>query len=189
MLMSPTQVQLRRRPKPYEHGVSPKLAAWNKKQAETEKAKEATPGGARKLLAKTDQKTNGTSATATPTVAPPATSAASPAEDGAPAPYAGKFDPPDAHGDAEVDVNANERRYCYCNGVAWGSMVGCDSADCEEEWLHLECVGLKSAPSATSKLIPRLSFGRDPKANRYVAKWYCDDCKNRTKNGKNVTVS
>jgi hypothetical protein len=25
-------------------------------------------------------------------------------------------------------------------------MVGCDAGDCEREWFHLECVGLKVAP-------------------------------------------
>lgn len=78
-----------------------KLAAWKKKQEEKEKAKEATPGGTRKLLAEMDEKANNTSANATPTIASPATvvaaaTAASPVDTAASSPatpYAGKFDP------------------------------------------------------------------------------------------------
>lgn len=72
-----------------------------------------------------------------------------------------------AHGDDDADIDANEPRYCYCNGVSYGEMVACDADDCEKEWFHLGCVGLKSAPSSSTK-------------------WYCDNCKNRMKNGKKV---
>lgn len=65
--------------------------------------------------------------------------------------------------DEEADVDADEPTYCYCNGVSYGEMVGCDADDCEREWFHLECVGLKVAP-------------------RSNAKWYCDDCKEKLKN-------
>ncbi|PBP21474.1 PHD-finger domain-containing protein [Diplocarpon rosae] len=67
--------------------------------------------------------------------------------------------------EAEVDgdvVEDDEPRYCYCDGVSYGEMVGCDSDTCEREWFHLECVGLKVAP-----------VGK--------AKWYCDDCKEKLK--------
>lgn len=67
-------------------------------------------------------------------------------------------------GDDEGDIDANEPRYCYCNNVSYGEMVACDAADCEKEWFHLGCVGLRSAPSSSTK-------------------WYCDNCKNRMKNG------
>ncbi|KAH8201034.1 hypothetical protein TruAng_004807 [Truncatella angustata] len=74
-----------------------KLAAWKKKQEEKEKAKEATPGGTRKLLAEMDEKANGSSAV-TPTVASPAGTASPVAETSIPSPaaatpYTGKFDP------------------------------------------------------------------------------------------------
>ncbi|KAK8086673.1 PHD-finger domain-containing protein [Apiospora phragmitis] len=72
-----------------------------------------------------------------------------------------------AHGDEDGEIDANEPRYCYCNGVSYGEMVACDADDCEKEWFHLGCVGLKSAPSSSTK-------------------WYCDNCKNRMKNGKKV---
>jgi hypothetical protein len=50
--------------------------------------------------------------------------------------------------DEDDEINPDEPRYCYCNGVSYGEMVGCDSDTCEREWFHLECVGLKSAPSS-----------------------------------------
>ncbi|KAF9771179.1 hypothetical protein IL306_011191 [Fusarium sp. DS 682] len=62
------------------------------------------------------------------------------------------------------DIDADEPTYCYCNGVSYGEMVACDADECPREWFHLECVGLKVAP--TSK-----------------AKWYCEDCKERLKMG------
>lgn len=49
----------------------------------------------------------------------------------------------------EVEEEApaeDEPTYCYCEGVSYGEMVGCDAPDCEREWFHLECVGLKVAP-------------------------------------------
>ncbi|KAG8674342.1 hypothetical protein FPOAC2_00355 [Fusarium poae] len=64
----------------------------------------------------------------------------------------------------DVDIDADEPTYCYCNGVSYGEMVACDADECPREWFHLECVGLKVAP--TSK-----------------AKWYCEDCKERLKMG------
>lgn len=51
---------------------------------------------------------------------------------------------PDADEDGEIDED--EPTYCYCNGVSYGEMVGCDADSCEREWFHLECVGLKVAP-------------------------------------------
>jgi len=49
-------------------------------------------------------------------------------------------------GDDEEEDVGNEPTYCFCNGVSYGEMVGCDSENCEKEWFHLECVGLKVAP-------------------------------------------
>lgn len=45
----------------------------------------------------------------------------------------------------------NEPRYCYCNRVSFGEMVGCDGDKCKIEWFHLECVGLRSAPPPKSR--------------------------------------
>jgi hypothetical protein len=71
------------------------------------------------------------------------------------------------HGDDEGDVDADEPLYCYCNGVSYGEMVACDAEDCEREWFHLDCVGLRAAPPSNMK-------------------WYCDNCKDRIKTGKKV---
>lgn len=55
------------------------------------------------------------------------------------------------HGDDEEgDIDADEPRYCYCDGVSYGEMVACDSDDCAREWFHLACVGLKVAPGSKS---------------------------------------
>lgn len=88
------------------------------------------------------------------------------------------------HGDDEGDVDADEPLYCYCNGVSYGEMVACDADDCEREWFHLDCVGLKAAPPSNSKYIriPNL----DSYLTRVVVKWYCDNCKDRIKTGKKV---
>lgn len=57
-----------------------------------------------------------------------------------------------------IDADPNEPRYCYCNQVSYGEMVGCDvsgvkasaltcqNEDCPYEWFHLGCLGLKAAP-------------------------------------------
>lgn len=55
--------------------------------------------------------------------------------------------------DEDGDIDADEPRYCYCNGVSYGEMVACDSDDCEREWFHLACVGLKVAPGSKSKFL------------------------------------
>ncbi|XP_052278738.1 inhibitor of growth protein 3-like [Dreissena polymorpha] len=49
----------------------------------------------------------------------------------------------------------NEPRYCLCNQVSYGEMVGCDNDDCPIEWFHYGCVGLSQAPKG---------------------KWYCPQC-------------
>ncbi|KAH7021180.1 uncharacterized protein B0I36DRAFT_367616 [Microdochium trichocladiopsis] len=70
---------------------------------------------------------------------------------------------PDDDEDGEID--ADEPLYCYCNNVSYGEMVACDAENCEKEWFHLGCVGLKAAPSQNTT-------------------WYCDNCKDRQKHGK-----
>lgn len=47
----------------------------------------------------------------------------------------------------DEDIDMDEPRYCYCNGVSYGEMVGCDMESCSREWFHLKCVGLQKAPS------------------------------------------
>jgi hypothetical protein len=56
--------------------------------------------------------------------------------------------------DEDEDINPDEPLYCYCNGVSYGEMVGCDADGCEREWFHLECVGLKVAPKGNGMYFP-----------------------------------
>jgi hypothetical protein len=72
-------------------------------------------------------------------------------------------------------IDPDEPRYCLCNRVSFGTMIGCENHDvslsflflirkmltsikCEKEWFHLECVGLEEIPPRTTK-------------------WYCPDCR------------
>lgn len=53
---------------------------------------------------------------------------------------------------------ANEEEevlYCVCQQVSFGNMVACDNPDCQYEWFHYDCVGLKEPPKGT---------------------WYCPTC-------------
>ena len=51
----------------------------------------------------------------------------------------------------DEEVGEGELRYCYCNDVSYGEMVGCDGDSCPMEWFHLKCVGLQKAPSKNCK--------------------------------------
>lgn len=57
-----------------------------------------------------------------------------------------------------ADVDPDEPRYCVCNDVSFGEMVGCEYTNCEKEWFHLGCVGLTKAPHKREK-------------------WYCPICR------------
>nr|AGZ94896.1 inhibitor of growth protein 3 [Ruditapes philippinarum] len=62
----------------------------------------------------------------------------------------------DEHGEpVNWQDDPNEPRYCLCNQVSYGEMVGCDNDDCPIEWFHYGCVGLSQAPKG---------------------KWYCPQC-------------
>ena len=88
----------------------------------------------------------------------------------------------DEDGDvADEDADPNEPRYCYCNGVSFGEMVGCDSDNCEREWFHLPCVGLKVAPKGNGELFLPKQFLPPENHLTSTAKWYCDDCKEKLK--------
>ncbi|KAF6141157.1 hypothetical protein GIB67_006602 [Kingdonia uniflora] len=57
--------------------------------------------------------------------------------------------------DLDLPVDPNEPTYCFCKQVSYGEMVACDNEDCNIEWFHYGCVGLKDQPKG---------------------KWYCSDC-------------
>ena len=76
-----------------------------------------------------------------------------------------------------------QERYCYCNGVSYGEMVGCDGDNCVREWFHLNCVGLNRAPAKNGKSSCQLGKSWNP-AKAFLAKWYCEECKENVKNAK-----
>lgn len=55
------------------------------------------------------------------------------------------IDPPDP----------DEPRYCSCNEISYGEMIGCDNNDCPIEWFHFRCVNLTAKPKG---------------------KWFCPKC-------------
>ncbi|KAF2151061.1 hypothetical protein K461DRAFT_279834 [Myriangium duriaei CBS 260.36] len=73
--------------------------------------------------------------------------------------------PLEVDGDIEEDEGGedhdpddpDEPKYCYCGRGSYGTMIGCENENCEREWFHLECTGLRAVPSEN-------------------VKWYCDDC-------------
>nr|POE63011.1 chromatin modification-related protein yng2 [Quercus suber] len=46
----------------------------------------------------------------------------------------------------EEDEENDDQLYCYCQKSSFGDMVGCDNDNCEYQWFHWDCVGVKSAP-------------------------------------------
>lgn len=48
-----------------------------------------------------------------------------------------------------LSLDPNEPKYCLCKRVSYGEMVACENEDCEVEWFHFVCVGLKKAVSLT----------------------------------------
>lgn len=61
-------------------------------------------------------------------------------------------------GSSIKDNREEENAYCYCGGISSGKMIGCDGADCEMEWFHLECTDITALPAEEEA-------------------WYCDTCK------------
>ncbi|KAI9026630.1 hypothetical protein CLU79DRAFT_833514 [Phycomyces nitens] len=61
---------------------------------------------------------------------------------------------------SHLPIDPNEPLYCYCHQVSFGEMVACDNEECDIEWFHIECVGLKVPPKG---------------------KWYCRNCGSDTK--------
>lgn len=51
----------------------------------------------------------------------------------------------------------DDRKYCFCQRVSFGEMVGCENPKCPYEWFHLVCVSLKEAPKDHI--------------------WYCPECR------------
>lgn len=64
----------------------------------------------------------------------------------------------------DMPLDPNEPKYCICRGVSHGDMIACDNKECNIEWFHYACVGLKAAPKG---------------------KWYCGSCFNASRITKN----
>jgi tRNA A-37 threonylcarbamoyl transferase component Bud32 len=47
---------------------------------------------------------------------------------------------------SEQVENQDQEIYCYCDAPSAGPMVGCDNPDCERQWFHFYCAGLKESP-------------------------------------------
>ncbi|KAJ5089435.1 Zinc finger PHD-finger [Penicillium argentinense] len=82
----------------------------------------------------------------------------------APAPVIPSDDESLHEGDDEDEEG--EPRYCYCNEISFGEMVACDNDACPREWFHLACVGLHKPPGKN-------------------VKWYCTECKENMRRGRN----
>lgn len=54
----------------------------------------------------------------------------------------------------------DDELYCFCQQVSYGAMVACDNPNCNYEWFHYNCVGLKEPP---------------------VGVWYCPECRKDVK--------
>merc|ERR1712150_285623 len=54
------------------------------------------------------------------------------------------------------DIDPDEPRYCLCDQVSYGEMIGCDNDLCPIEWFHFTCVQLSSKPKG---------------------KWFCPKCR------------
>ena len=57
-----------------------------------------------------------------------------------------------------MDIDPDEPRYCLCNEVSYGEMIGCDNNNCPIEWFHFVCVNLIAKPKG---------------------KWFCPNCTKR----------
>ncbi|CAD8104873.1 unnamed protein product [Paramecium primaurelia] len=59
--------------------------------------------------------------------------------------------------DEQVE-EAQQHTYCVCLQPSYGTMVACDSKNCQIEWFHLSCVGLTDVPDEKTK-------------------WFCPHCR------------
>ncbi|KAI7891879.1 uncharacterized protein EV154DRAFT_419711, partial [Mucor mucedo] len=64
---------------------------------------------------------------------------------------------------SDLPIDPNEPVYCYCQQVSFGEMIACENEQCDVEWFHLECAGLKTPPKGA---------------------WYCNTCANELKKKK-----
>ena len=56
----------------------------------------------------------------------------------------------DAQASSEDDEEEGEEDntlYCFCQRASFGEMIGCDNVNCEYQWFHYGCVGIREQPS------------------------------------------
>ena len=49
-------------------------------------------------------------------------------------------------GKLDPDFENCRKFYCNCQRPSFGQIIGFDNLNCEKEWFHYKCVGLKQAP-------------------------------------------
>ena len=52
---------------------------------------------------------------------------------------------PDSTTETYGGEDEEERKYCYCERVSYGEMIGCDDLQCEREWVRIFLNFLRSA--------------------------------------------
>lgn len=119
-----------------------KRKASEEMQPENEHQEEDSDGGAKQRKADEEEE-NSTTRTATPS-----------AEQGT---EPSVFPTPQKKRKSEQVGSQEVVRYCYCDSPSAGPMIGCDSPDCERQWFHFYCAGIKESPPED------------------VA-WFCKDC-------------
>jgi inhibitor of growth protein 3 len=67
----------------------------------------------------------------------------------------------DMHGHGGDEDESDDTKYCSCQRVSFGDMVACDNDNCQFQWFHWECVGIKEEP---------------------VGDWLCPDCRRQPAN-------
>lgn len=61
-----------------------------------------------------------------------------------------------AGGGENEEEESDDTKYCFCQRVSFGDMVACDNDNCEYQWFHWDCVGIKEEP---------------------VGDWLCPECR------------
>ncbi|KAL0256321.1 hypothetical protein SLS55_008715 [Diplodia seriata] len=98
---------------------------------------------------------------------------------------AGDLSGPDVEEEiADDGEDGDQERFCYCNGVSYGEMIGCDNPDCLRQWFHYACVGITKEPNKKGMFYVQGVWIDRMIDMMLLAKWYCDDCKEKMKRSR-----
>lgn len=66
----------------------------------------------------------------------------------------------------EDDGEEDNTLYCFCQRSSFGEMIGCDNDNCDYQWFHYGCVGIKEQPQGewlcpTCRKLPRNKIVKD----------------------------